>query len=95
MITMDNGSTIELIEPISGEGVHRDFLEAGQHGLHHICFGVDEYDYWKSYFLKIGHAIIFESETEDEQNGYRRCFYAKDQTAGMVYEIKENPYFRK
>lgn len=95
MITMENGSIIEVIQPVSGEGVHKDFIESGKEGLHHICFSVDDYDHWREHFAKQDSRIVFESETEDELNGYRRCFYAEDSNIGMIYEIKENPYFRK
>lgn len=94
MITMNNGSIIEIIQPVSGEGVHRDFIEAGHEGQHHICFSVDDYDHWKEYFSEKDANVVFESETEDQLNGYRRCFYAEDKKVGMIYEIKENPYFR-
>lgn len=95
MLSMGNGSVIEVIQPVSGKGVHRDFIEAGNGGQHHICFSVDDYDYWREHFCSRGDRIVFESETEDEINGYRRCFYAEDKDIGMIYEIKENPYFRK
>lgn len=95
MIRMDNGSLIELIQPVEGQGVHQEFIDAGNSGMHHICFSVDDYDHWRDYFANNHAEIIFESETEDELNGYRRCFYAKDRTVEMVYEIKENPYFRQ
>jgi len=85
---------IEIIQPLIGDGVHRDFIESGHNGLHHICFSVDEFDFWKEYFNNKGAEFIFESETEDEINGYRRCFYAKDKETDMIFEIKENPYFK-
>lgn len=94
MVAMDDGSLIELIQPISGEGVHNDFIKSGNRGMHHIAFSVDNYDYWHEYFKEKDADFIFESETEDEINGYRRCFYARDKEIGMIYEIKENPYFR-
>lgn len=94
MVSMDDGSLIELIQPVSGEGVHRDFIAAGNNGMHHLAFSVDDYDYWHDYFKATDANFVFESETEDELNGYRRCFYAEDEIAGMIYEIKENPYFR-
>lgn len=94
MLKMGNGTVIELIQPISGDGVHKDFILNGGQGLHHICYAVDDYDTWREYFVKSGNKFVFESETEDETNGYRRCFYAKDEAVGMIYEIKENPYFR-
>lgn len=94
MVAMDDGSQIELIQPISGEGVHRDFIETGHNGMHHLGFSVDDYDVWHKYFEDNHANFVFESETEDELNGYRRCFYAEDKELGMIYEIKENPYFR-
>ena len=51
--------------------------------------------FFEEHFGKENVQIVFESETEDELNGYRRCFYAEDTDCGMVFEIKENPYFRK
>ena len=56
---------------------------------------MDDFDYWKDFFLQRGAKFLFESETEDEINGYRRCFYADDPEYGMVYEIKEKAHFRK
>lgn len=86
---------IEVIQPISGEGVHKDFVNNGNSGIHHIAFSVDNYDYWRKYFINKGETFVFESETEDDIKGYRRCFYAEDKKIGSVYEIMEKPYFRK
>lgn len=88
-------SGIEIIQHVSGEGVHKDFVESGHNGMHHIAFRVDDYDEWRTHFLNKGAKFIFESETEDDINGYRRCFYADDPDEGMVYEIKEKAHFRK
>lgn len=90
----DQSSGVELIEPAGGTGVHQDWVDAGHSGMHHIAFKVDDYDYWRDYFIKKGAKFVFESETEDELNGYRRCFYADDPEDEMVYEIKEKAYFR-
>ncbi len=35
---------LELIEPVSGGGIHREFLDAHGPGLHHVCFAVDDVD---------------------------------------------------
>ena len=85
---------IEIIQWVSGEGVHRDFVASGTGGMHHIAYRVENFDYWREQFSRSGAPFIFESETEDPVNGYRRCFYAWDSVAGMVYEIKEVPHFR-
>lgn len=90
-----NQTGIELIQPITGEGVHRDFLSSGRSGLHHVCISTDnDYSLLKERFLKKGYEFIFESETEDNTIGYRRCFYAQDKDTEMIIEIKESPYFR-
>lgn len=86
---------IEIIEPLSGDGVHKKFVDSGNSGIHHIAFSVDNYDYWVDYFKNKGVDFVFESETEDDVKGYRRCFYAEDKVLGTVYEIMEKPYFRK
>ena len=86
---------IELIQWVSGEGVHRDFVGCGKGGMHHIAYRVENFDYWKEKFSKTCAPFIFEAETEDEKNGYRRCFYAWDDTAGMVFEITEQARFRR
>ena len=33
---------LELIQPVSGPGIHREFLHAHGPGLHHVCFEVDD-----------------------------------------------------
>ena len=35
---------LELIEPVSGPTIHREFLDAHGPGLHHVCFAVDDVD---------------------------------------------------
>lgn len=35
---------LELIQPVSGESVHTEFLAASGPGLHHVCFATDDVD---------------------------------------------------
>jgi len=35
---------LELIQPVSGPGIHREFLDVHGPGLHHVCFAVDDVD---------------------------------------------------
>lgn len=97
MGTMPSGTAnVEIIQPIKGEGVHKDFINAGNNGFHHICYAIDEgYEELREHFINKGARFVFESETEDDVIGYRRCFYAEDTNAGVVFEVKETPYFRK
>ena len=96
MVAIEGKQTsMEIIEPVS-VGYHMDFVKRTEHGgINHICFAVDgNYDEIRTEFENSGARFVFESETEDDVIGYRRCFYAED-TLGNVVEIKENPYFRK
>lgn len=94
MSVVENGKTgFEIIEPLS-EGIHKDMAYSGKKGMNHIAFKVDDYDYWRNFFQEKNAELIFESETEDELNGYRRCFYVKDDVEDIIYEIKEKAYFR-
>jgi len=89
------GCKIEIIEAIINKGIHNEFVSKGMGGIHHIAYKVDNYDYWLGYFKNIEANFIFESETEDELIGFRRCFYAEDIELGTVYEIMEKPYFKE
>ena len=33
---------LELIQPVTGPGIHREFLDQHGPGLHHLCFAVDD-----------------------------------------------------
>lgn len=91
-----NGRTsmIELIQPVAGEGVHRDFLRAGGTGIHHLAYKVEDFDAWKKHYRDLGVPLLFEAETEDPVNGYRRCLYVEDPAYHLVVEIKEKAVFR-
>jgi methylmalonyl-CoA/ethylmalonyl-CoA epimerase len=46
---------IELIEYISGDTPHRDFLERGQEGMHHLRFRVAPVEQWISKLETLGY----------------------------------------
>lgn len=91
----NTGCCVEIIEPVSDEGCHHEFVKAGNSGLHHVAFKVEDFPYWREYFINKCKEFVFEAEIEDDVVGYRRCFYANDPEAGMIYEVREIPYFRK
>lgn len=53
---------IELIEWVSGETPHKEFLEAGHEGMHHLRFVVDN---------------VEEKVAEAEKFGYRQIWYKR------------------
>ena len=53
---------IELIEWVSGKTPHKEFLDAGHEGLHHLRFVVDS---------------VADKVAEAEEHGYRKIWYKK------------------
>jgi methylmalonyl-CoA/ethylmalonyl-CoA epimerase len=89
--TADIGSAkMELIQVISGQPPHRDFLEVHGEGLQHLGFYVENYDEWKSYVREEGIDILCEIEAEDQVRGKRRAFYMNSgEIGGVLFEIIE------
>jgi hypothetical protein len=89
MASLKNGSQIEIIEPVSGDTPHMEYINSGKQGIHHISFYTGRYVEWLAYFRRLGIQILFEAEAEDEQRGYRRCFYAEDPELRCIVEFTE------
>ncbi len=56
---------IEFIELRSGESPHREFIEAGREGLHHLRYRVDDTDTWTKRLAEIGYAPIWHKKLTD------------------------------
>lgn len=50
---------IELIEWVSGDTPHRDFIQMGREGMHHLRFRVDNADHWIKKLNTIGYDAIW------------------------------------
>jgi methylmalonyl-CoA/ethylmalonyl-CoA epimerase len=57
---------IELIEWVSGDCPHREFLEQGREGMHHLQFRVDDVDAWIPKVRAIGYEPIWYSRLSPE-----------------------------
>lgn len=90
MGTMENGTKVELIQPITSHTLHDDFLKSAGGGIHHMAFYTSEFEQWKSYFKGLGSNFIFEAEIADER-GYRRCFYAEVPGMACIVEFAQLP----
>ena len=64
---------IEFIEWRSGESPHREFVEQGREGMHHLRFRVEDTDTWVEKVAPLG---------------YRPIWY-KQMTTGMVFAYLE------
>lgn len=63
---------IELIEYISGDTPHRDFLAARHEGMHHLRFRVDNLDEWLAKVGEIGYETVW-IELMSDEIGYAYC----------------------
>jgi catechol 2,3-dioxygenase-like lactoylglutathione lyase family enzyme len=50
---------IELIEWVSGHSPHREFIERGREGMHHLRFRVDDADHWIEKVKSAGYEAIW------------------------------------
>jgi catechol 2,3-dioxygenase-like lactoylglutathione lyase family enzyme len=50
---------IELIAWLSGDSPHREFLEKGREGIHHLQFRVDDCDGWVAKLRPLGYQPIW------------------------------------
>jgi len=57
---------IEFIEWRGGESPHREFIEAGREGLHHLRHRVDDTDAWIEKLAGIGYAPIWYKKLTEE-----------------------------
>lgn len=89
-----DGLKMEILQPMFGEIEHERFVRETGGGMHHTAYYVKEYEEYREFILAKGGEIIFESETEDEVRGYRRCCYARFPETKMIVEILETAWFR-
>jgi len=79
---------LELIEWVSGETPHREFLEAGRSGMHHLSFTVAELDSVVERARPLGFEPIWYHRMTDE------IAYAYLERAGdpLLVELMERPW---
>lgn len=79
----------EFVEPVSKCGFH--YLQLLTHGdhLNHIAYQTEAYDQCRELILQEGAPILFEAETNDRVNGYRRCLYTKIDGFPSLIELQE------
>jgi hypothetical protein len=78
------GKQIELIQPISGKGIHQEFLDNGHEGLQHLSCMVEDLDPYLDLFKKqnIEPILIGQLATQ-----YVVYFDTKD-TLGIMLELQ-------
>ena len=82
--------SLELIEVVSGEPYHKDFLETNGEGVQHLGFLTDEYDQVLKRAEKLGIELLMWAETDVPGMGHIRGAYLDTcDLIGVLVEIIE------
>ena len=84
------GTRIELVSPMDGEGPIAASLEKRGAGLHHLCFETDDLDADVSRLWALGY--VFTSDApKPGAHGTRVIFIHPKSAGGVLIELAEHP----
>ena len=79
---------LELIQPVSGKYIHKEFLESRGEGINHISFLVDDIEEAISIMAEAGFkAIVYQKNV----GGGGMAFFDTDKVGGVIIELQELP----
>ena len=76
--------TIELLQPLDDKSIWSKFIKDKGEGIHHIAYGVSNYDEMVSKLQKQGHPMLVAAIFQ----GCRWCYFDTS-PGGMVIEFRE------
>lgn len=88
---------LELLQPLEGKSLHKEFLETNGEGIQHIGFHVSDYDEFFEKFTKAGFKPLTRAETyHDVYKGYSRaCYFDTRSIGGIIFEITWRSWLMK
>jgi hypothetical protein len=81
------GIGFELIQPLKGETVYTEFLEKHGEGLHHLAYGVEDFDAEVEEMKKRGFKVVQTGAMASS----RWAYFDTDKVGGMLIELCETP----
>ena len=84
------GTHIELIHPLDGQGPVQKFLETRGGGLHHLCFETDDIDGDMARLKEKGYRFLTDAPTPGA-HGTRVVFIHPKSAGGVLIELAEHP----
>jgi methylmalonyl-CoA/ethylmalonyl-CoA epimerase len=81
------GIGFELIQPLKGDTVYTEFLEKKGEGLHHLAFGVEDFDAEVEDMKKRGFKVV----QTGAMGPSRWAYFDTDKLGGMLIELCETP----
>ncbi len=85
---------IEIIYPVSGESVWKDFLDEHGPGLHHIKFSVAEHDESRAHLKKLGYDVYQGGAAVGKNAGKEWVYYNTFSELGFDLEVM-NEHIKK
>jgi 4-hydroxyphenylpyruvate dioxygenase-like putative hemolysin len=79
----------ELLQPVQGKSLHKEFLETHGEGLQHLGFKVSDYDGTYKRMLDAGFRPLMRAETyvETYQGHLKACYFDTRRVGGVIFEI--------
>jgi hypothetical protein len=77
------GLKFELVEPLEGESIYKEFLEERGEGIHHVAFTVDNLDAQIADMAERGFKVI---QTGETSRG-RFAYFNTDLVGGVAVEL--------
>jgi len=91
MINCDDGSGIELIQPVDPQVSHAQFLKERGMGIHHICFQVDNADEALEAAAKSGFKLSDQKSHPSRMfSDHQIGFVDPESTKGIVVEFLQS-----
>lgn len=84
------GTKIELIHPLNGEGPVQKYIEKKGGGLHHICFKTDDIEDDMERLKEKGYQFLSE-EPQQGAHGTRVAFIHPKSAGGVLIELAQHP----
>ncbi len=81
------GVQFELIEPQDDKSIYAAFLKEHGEGLHHLAFGVENYDKAMTFFRGLGHDIL----QGGTWHGFTYTYLTTQRDLGVIAEIYDVP----
>ena len=84
------GTQIELIHPMDGQGSVQKFLDKRGGGIHHLCFESDDIDADMKRLTAKGYRFLSDAP-KPGAHGTRVAFIHPKSTGGVLIELAEHP----
>jgi methylmalonyl-CoA/ethylmalonyl-CoA epimerase len=81
------GMGFELVQPLKGKSVYKEFLDKKGEGVHHIAFFVDDVDAEIVDMQKLGFKVVQSGAMSNSKWAY----FDTDKLGGMMIELCQRP----